>query len=56
MENIKSQIFARLARGRSIRFSRSLSESYFEQLTAERRIVRVTRGRPVARFELRPGV
>ncbi len=56
VDNIKAQIFARLARGRTIRFSHTLTETYFEQLAAERRIVRVVRGRPQARFELKPGM
>jgi phage terminase large subunit GpA-like protein len=53
---LKSQIIARLARGRSIRFSHSLDATYFEQLASERRIVRMARGRPVARFERKPGM
>jgi phage terminase large subunit GpA-like protein len=55
VDAIKAQIIARLARGRSIRFSHALTETYFEQLASERRIVRMARGRPVARFERKPG-
>lgn len=51
---LKTQILTRLARGRSIRFSHTLTATYFEQLSSERRIVRLTRGRPVARFERKP--
>jgi hypothetical protein len=47
----KTVIFDRLQRGRSIRFSHTLELSYFEQLAAEKRIVRYKRGRPVRRFE-----
>ena len=52
---IKTQIINRLARGQTIRFSHTLDATYFEQLASERRIVRMARGRPVARFERKPG-
>lgn len=52
---VKAQIFARLARGRTIRFSDQLPPVYFEQLASERRVVRHVRGKPVARFERIPG-
>jgi phage terminase large subunit GpA-like protein len=55
VDAIKSQIMTRLARGRSIRFSHTLTPSYFEMLASERRVVRMARGRPVARFERKPG-
>jgi phage terminase large subunit GpA-like protein len=48
---LKTAIFDRLQRGRSIRFSHTLEPVYFEQLAAEKRIVRYKRGRPVRRFE-----
>ena len=48
---LKSTIFDRLARGASIRFSKSLEPSYFEQLASERRVVRYKRGQPSRRFE-----
>lgn len=53
---LKSQLFARLARGRSIRFSNTLAPEWFEQLTSERRVVRTVGGKPVARFERKPGM
>lgn len=56
VDGIKSTIVTRLARGRSIRFSHTLDASYFEQLASERRIVRMARGRPVVRFERKPGM
>jgi phage terminase large subunit GpA-like protein len=56
VDPLKSQILTRLQRGPSIRFSHALDAAYYEQLSAERRVVRFARGRPVARFELRPGV
>lgn len=55
VDGIKSQIFDRLARGRSIRFSNDLEASWFEQLASERRIVRYSRGQPVRMFERLPG-
>jgi phage terminase large subunit GpA-like protein len=48
---LKTVTFDRLQRGRSIRFSHTLELSYFEQLAAEKRIVRHRKGRPVRRFE-----
>jgi phage terminase large subunit GpA-like protein len=48
---IKTTIFNRLQRGRSIRFSASLEAVYYEQLASERKMVRYIRGRPVRRFE-----
>ena len=56
VDGIKSQIVTRLARGRTIRFSHRLDGTYFEQLAAEKRAVRMVRGKPVARFERKPGM
>ena len=56
VDAIKSQLFAKLERGRGIRFSRSLPGEYFEQLTSERRITRFVRGKPTTRFERKPGM
>ena len=53
---LKSQLFARLARGRSIRFSNTLGSDWYEQLTSERRVVRTVGGKPVARFERKRGM
>jgi phage terminase large subunit GpA-like protein len=53
---LKSAIISRLARGSSIRFSHTLTADYFEMLTAERKIVRMVRGRPTVRFERKPGM
>lgn len=55
VDGIKQTIATRLARGRSIRFSRNLDAAYFEQLASERRVVRYSRGRPQPRFERVPG-
>lgn len=48
---VKSQLFNRLSRGEGVRFSDALEPIYFEQLTSERRVVRYSHGKPVARFE-----
>jgi phage terminase large subunit GpA-like protein len=48
---VKSQLFARLARGMGVRFGEALEPIYFEQLTSERKVVRYARGVPQARFE-----
>jgi phage terminase large subunit GpA-like protein len=48
---VKGQIFSRLEHGRSIRFSKTLEASYYEQLTSERRVVSMVHGQPKARFE-----
>ena len=51
VDTLKNVIFERLQRGRGIRFSQSLEPVYYEQLAAERRVVRYARGMPVRRFE-----
>ena len=53
--SLKSQLFTRLARGNSVRFSADLEPIYFEQLTSERKVVRYFKGQPVRRFERIPG-
>jgi phage terminase large subunit GpA-like protein len=55
VDPVKTQIVNRLARGNTIRFSHTLDGSYFEMLASERRVIRMARGRPVARFERKPG-
>jgi phage terminase large subunit GpA-like protein len=55
VDSIKAQLFNRLARGDTFRFSADLSPVFFEQLTSERRVVRYLRGAPVRRFERIPG-
>ena len=52
---IKAGLFAKLDRGKGVRFSNTLGGDYFEQLASERRVVRMVRGRPTARFERIPG-
>jgi len=55
VDGIKTRLFDRLAKGNSIRFSNSLAAEYFEQLSSERRVVRIVRGKPTMRFERKPG-
>ena len=51
VDAVKSALFARLERGQGIRFSDALEPVFFEQLTSERRVVRMSRGRSAVRFE-----
>ena len=54
-DSIKARIFDRLTKGRAIRFSNTLPGEYFEQLSSERRVTRMVRGKPTVRFERKPG-
>jgi phage terminase large subunit GpA-like protein len=47
----KQRLLNALQAGTGWRFSDTLSEEWFAQLTAERRVVKYSRGQPVARFE-----
>lgn len=51
VDSIKAQLFNRLARGDTFRFSADLDPIFFEQLTSEHRVVRYFKGQPVRRFE-----
>lgn len=55
VDGLKGHIVARLARGRTIRFSDTLAAVWFEQLASERIVVRYSRGQPSRRFERIPG-
>jgi phage terminase large subunit GpA-like protein len=55
VDPLKQQIISRLVAGKTIRFSHTLTEVYYEQLASERRVVRMTRGRPIVRFERKSG-
>ena len=55
VDNLKTQLVSRLARGRSIRFSDTLEPRFYEEITSEKRIVRMVRGKPTVRFERIPG-
>lgn len=46
VDQIKAGLFAKLERGKGVRFSNALEPSYFEMLVSEKRIVRLVRGRP----------
>jgi phage terminase large subunit GpA-like protein len=48
---MKNKFFERSARGNSVRFSKTLSEEFFEQLGSERKVAKRVNGRPVIRFE-----
>jgi len=51
VDAIKNQIFGRLQRGNTIRFSKKLEPVFYEQLASERAVVRVVAGKPVRRWE-----
>ena len=55
VDGLKAQVLQRLTRGRTIRFAADLPPDYFHQVASEQRVVRYTRGQPVARFERIPG-
>lgn len=55
VDALKTQVFDRLQRGTSIRFSNTLEAVFYEQLASERRVVRMVGGQPKARFERIPG-
>jgi phage terminase large subunit GpA-like protein len=55
VDGLKGTILNKLAKGRSIRFSDTLDETYYGQLCSERRVVRYSRGRPTVAFERIPG-
>lgn len=55
VDSAKTQIFARLAKPGSIRFSADLPAVWFEQATSERAVIRYSRGRPTRSFEPIPG-
>lgn len=50
VDGLKANLLQRLSRGRSIRFSDTLTEEWYEQLASERRVVRYVKGRPVRQF------
>jgi phage terminase large subunit GpA-like protein len=54
-DSIKSILFARLRRGQTIKFSHELPPIYFEQLSSERLITKMSRGKPIKMFERIPG-
>lgn len=55
LAGIKMALHQRLAHGETILFSDQLGGDYFDQLVAERLVVRYTRGQPVKKWELTSG-
>jgi phage terminase large subunit GpA-like protein len=55
VDALKLQIHHRLKGGGSILFAGDLGPDYFDQLSAERLVVRYSRGQPVRRWEAVPG-
>lgn len=55
VDAIKARLFDRIGNARAVRFSNTLPDEWYEQLTSERRIVKLVRGKPVTRFERKPG-
>ena len=51
VDGIKTHLMSRLTRGDTIKFSDKLEPSWYEQLTAERVVVRYSRGQPCRSFE-----
>jgi phage terminase large subunit GpA-like protein len=56
VDSLKGNILAKLAQQRAFRFSDQLPEHYWSEVTAERRVVRYTRGRPTIRLRSCPAV
>jgi phage terminase large subunit GpA-like protein len=55
VDGVKSQIFARLSRGSSIRFSKELESRFYEELASERLVVKYLKGTPTRQWERIPG-
>lgn len=55
VDTLKTQLFMKLPRAGSIRFSADLAPVWFEQVASERAITRYRRGQPVRSFERIPG-
>lgn len=55
VDTAKTQLFARLSRGGSIRLSADLPRVWHEQVASERAVLRYRRGQPVRSFERIPG-
>lgn len=55
VDTAKTQIFARLTRGGTIRLSADLPRVWHEQVASERAVLRYRRGQPVRSFERIPG-
>lgn len=55
VDGLKSLLFERLKRGRSVRFSSGLEPDYFDQICSERKVEKFSRGRPQPQFVRIPG-
>lgn len=55
VDTAKTQLFARLSRGSSIRLSADLPRVWHEQVASERAVLRYRKGQPVRSFERIPG-
>lgn len=55
VDTAKTQLFARLGRGGSIRLSGDLPRVWFEQVASEKAVLRYRQGQPVRSFERIPG-
>lgn len=55
VDGLKSHLFSRLTRGKTMRFSSSLEPVWFEQLAAERLVIKRISGRDVRKWERIPG-
>lgn len=55
IDEVKSMLYGRLRRNPKLRFSSTLTATYYDQLCGEQRIMRYVRGQPVYRFERIPG-
>ncbi len=51
VDGLKATLASHLSRGRTVRFSDTLEDRFFEELAAERRLVRYKRGAPVRVWE-----
>lgn len=51
VDGLKATLASHLSRGRTVRFSDTLEDRFFEELASERRIVRYKRGAPVRIWE-----
>lgn len=55
VDPLKGRLFDRLSRNVGVRFSDTLPGAWYEQLMAERRVIRYTRGQPHTVYERYPG-
>ena len=55
VDSIKGRVAAMLTAGRGLRFSDTLEDRFFEELTAEKRTIRYRKGAPVVSWERTPG-